>query len=191
MAVISKGEGYSNDWKDFYIAVGQPGAYSNDMEYENPPIALFADYDIRIKHAPVAVMPKIKNVVVQSWKDEDGDDIWLPMRQGSQPGQYVPAITHESTTYSPIFVMFCPNEGEPVATRNVRALMDRIKGRWLKLWDEYTHLGYVGAILSEPDVDPKFKRRNYDYIEFALTFIINGQPIETPFEGVADLQEQE
>lgn len=180
MAYIYDGEGSSMAFKDFYIAVGEPGAYSESMEYEVPPIGVFADYNIRIKHAPLAVMPKIKNVVVQSWKDEDGDDIWLPFTTDDN-GKKIPAVTHEATEYTPTFVFFSPNNGQPIATQNIRALMDRIKGRWLKLWDEYTQLGYTGCVLLNPDEDPKFKRRNYDYVEFQLTFRVNGTCVDTPF----------
>lgn len=189
---MSYGSGYGLQFKDFYIAIGQPGPYKKDMDYtivddfgvtRPNVIGLYQNFDIRIKHAPLSLTQSIKNVVVQTWLDEDGDDIFLPYTTGPN-GEKLPAVTHESVEYTPTFVMFCPNYGEPVATQNIHRLIELIQGRWLKIWDEYSQLGYDGVVLKQPDADPRFKRRNYDFIEFSLTFIVNGTSITAPFEGI-------
>lgn len=170
------------EFKDFYIAVGQPGAYSNDMVYDEV-FGMNDRFGIKIKHAPYSPMAKIKNVVVQSWKDEDGDDVWLPRATGNVPGEYVPAITHEAVEYNPRFVIF--GDAEVMDSNNVINEMRKvIEGRWLKVWDEYTHMGFEGVYLVDIDDDPKFKRRNYDYVEFELKFRVNGTNITAPFEGI-------
>lgn len=181
-------------FKDFWIAVGQPGAYTQNMKCDEV-FGLNDRFGIKIKHAPFSVMPKIKNVVVQSWKDEDGDDVWLPRRTGSTPGSYVPAITHEAVDYNPKFVIFnrADDDGDiaPTANEAIRALIKAIEGRWLKVWDEYTQIGFEGVYLVDVDDDPKFKRRNYDHVEFELKFKINGVNIDEPFEGVGGSSEEE
>ena len=174
------------EFKDFWVAVGQPGAYSANMTYDMV-YGLNRDFGIKIKHAPFSVMPKIKNVVVQSWKDEDGDEVWLPRRSGSSLGSYVPAITHEAVEYNPTFVIFntADRYGEyQFANDAIRELLSKIEGRWLKIWDEYTQVGYDGVYLTDVDDDPKFKRRNYDHVEFQLKFRVNGTNIDAPFAGI-------
>jgi hypothetical protein len=171
----------SNEFKDFWIAVGQPGAYSKNMEYTEV-FGMNARFGIKIKHAPYSPMAKIKNVVTQSWKDENGDDVWLP-RAIDKDGNYIPAVTHESVDYNPVFVIFGDKE---IVNSNsaIRDMLQLIEGRWLKIWDEYTQMGFEGVYLTDVDDDPKFKRRNYDYVQFTLKFKINGTNIDAPFEGV-------
>lgn len=172
-------------FKDFWIAVGEPGAYSNSMQYGEV-FGVNARFGIKIKHAPYSPMPKIKNVVTQSWKDEDGDDVWLPRTIESTQGgvtTYKPAITHEAVDYIPKFVIF----GDAAVMNSNQAIRDLIKaieGRWLKIYDEYTQMGYEGVYLVDTDDDPRFKRRSYDYVEFELKFKVNGPNIDVPFEGI-------
>lgn len=173
-----------NDFKDFYIAVGQPGAYSKSMEYDPDIIALNRDYGIKIQHAPFSLMPKIKNVVVQTWKDEDGDDVFLPRVQGDTPGTWKPAITHEAVDYKPIFVLHEKNNDIAIANIRLREFIRRIEGRWLKVWDEYTQIGYEGVYLYDVDDDPDFKRREHDTVVFELFFKVNGAAIDAPFEDI-------
>lgn len=169
-------------FKDFWIAVGQPGAYSKSMQYDEV-FGLNARFGIKIKHSPYSPMPKIKNMVVQSWKDEDGDDVWLPRVTDSATGTYKPAITHEAVDFVPKFVIF----GDAAVTNSnqaIRELLNAIEGRWLKIYDEYTQMGYEGVYLTDADDDPKFKRRSYDYVEFELKFKVNGPNIDAPFDGI-------
>lgn len=171
-------------FKDFYIAVGQPGAYSENMVYDEV-FGVKERFGIMIKHAPYSPMPKVKNMVVQSWKDEDGDDVWLPRKTSSAlgGGTYEPAITHEAVDYNPKFVIF--GDAEVMNSNEaIKNLIDTIEGRWLKIWDEYSQTGFEGVYLVDVDDDPKFKRRNYDYVEFELKFRINGPNIHAPFHNV-------
>lgn len=170
-----------NVFKDFWIAVGQPGAYSQSMEYSEV-FGMNTRFGIKIQHAPYSPMAKIKNVVVQSWKDEDGDDVWLP-RVSSGLGSYAPAVTHEAVEYNAKFVIFGDKE-KVDSNAVIREMLKLIEGRWLKIWDEYTQMGFEGVYLIDVDDDPKFKRRNYDHVEFTLKFKINGTNIDAPFEGV-------
>jgi len=174
--------GKENKFKDFWIAVGDPGAYKRDMQYSEV-FGMNQRFGIKIKHAPYSPMAKIKNVVVQSWKDEDGDDVWLPRRTAGEGGTYVPAVTHEAVEYRPKFVIF--GDSQKVNSNDViRRMINAIEGRWLKIWDEYTQMGFEGVYLVDVDDDPSFKRRSYDFVEFTLTFKINGTNIDAPFEGV-------
>lgn len=175
----------NNQFKDFWIAVGQPGAYSNSMVYTDV-FGVFERFKIRIKHSPYSMLSANKNVVVQSWKDEIGDDVWLPQVQGITPGTYSPAITQDAVEFSPTFVYFANNENESV-NDYIRDFINTINGRWLKIWDEYTQIGYVGVYLLDVEDDPRFKRRNYDHVEFTLKFKINGPGINTPFDGVSGI----
>lgn len=177
-------------FKDFYIAIGEPGAYRKNMEYDvSDIIALNNDFGIKIKHAPFSVMSKIKNVVVQSWKDEDGDDVWLPRATDSETGQYKPAVVHESVDYNPRFVFYVRGDRDyrRDANQMISGLVKRIEGRWLKVWDEYTQIGYEGVYLVDVDDDPKFKRRDgYVHVEFELKFKVNGNNIEAPFYNIGE-----
>lgn len=170
-------------FKDFYIAVGEPGAYSKSMQY-NQTIALNRDFNIKIKHAPFSLMSKIKNVVVQSWKDEDGDDVFLPRIKDTATGLYKPAITHEAVDYNATFVLYEPNYNTAIANQQIRNFIQAIEGRWLKIWDEYTQIGYDGVYLLDVDDDPAFRRREHDSVIFELNFKINGVALDAPFSGI-------
>lgn len=186
-----------NEFKDFWIAVGEPGAYRSQQQYDKKNlIALNRDFHIKIQHAPYSPMSKIKNVVVQSWKDEDGDDVWLPRVTDSETGKYIPAVTHEAVDYTPRFVFYVTGEDGEFqwdANQVINELVKRIEGRWLKVWDEYTQIGYDGVYLVDVDDDPKFKRRgNYVHVEFELKFKINGVKINGDiFDNVGDVEEEE
>ena len=176
----------NNQFKDFWIAVGQPGAYSDSMVYDDV-FGVFDRFHLRIKHAPYSLFSKNKNVVVQSWKDEIGDDVWLPQKQGTQYGTYVPAITQDAVEYKPTFVYFANNqELDDLANSYIYDFIQAINGRWLKIWDEYTQIGYTGVYLLDVDDDPKFKRRNIDHVEITFTFKINGTSINEPFFEESD-----
>lgn len=178
-----KGEPKEKEFKDFWISVGPMGAYTKDRSQYSEPFGMNKNYHFKVKHAPYSVMPKIKNVVVQSWKDEDGDDVWLPRATSTEPGIYIPAITHEAVEYNVKFVYFESNESESVDSK-IRSLLKRIEGHWLIIHDEYTGIAFEGAYLVDVDDDPKFKRRNYDHFEFTLKFKVNHPNIQYPFRGI-------
>lgn len=167
----------NSEFKDFYIGVYEPGAYSENMKLTDYFGVKERFKTILVKHAPYSPMAKIKNVVVQSWKDEDGDDVWLPRATGSTIGNYIPAVVHEAVDYEVTFVIFS-NKSKADSNAKIRELVNTIEGRWLKIWDEYTHMGFTGAYLLDIDDDPTFKRRNYDHIEFTLKFKVNGTNLE-------------
>lgn len=173
------------DYKEFWIGVGDPGAYKKNMYISDDNIIdLYGTFGIMVKHAPFSAMSKLKNVVVQSWKDEDGDDVWLPLVTDSQTGQYKPAVTHEAVDYNPTLLIYFTGEEEARDNANqmIRSLINRIEGRWLKLWDDYTQIGFDGAYLIDVDDDPKFIRRSdYVLVEFGLKFKINGTNVDAPF----------
>lgn len=247
--------------KDFLISIGKPGAYSaNDNDYQKQ-IGVYKDYHILIKHSPFTVFPKIKEPVRQTWKDENGDDVWLPKaRQNVEVEKTVPtdnivsyightitiggmkltkeslvsiaigetlinlnnvtveysvlsgitqitftgpepagaiSIIYKSTTttdvpldlhdafdFEPTFVYFRKSpSNENEAKNNITNFVNAIKGRWLRIFDEYTGIGYDGVYLDSTDQDPKFKKRSYDHVEFSLHFRINGTLTTVPFKN--------
>lgn len=165
--------------KDFYIAIGQPGAYSASMEYSSP-VAVYDTYGCLVKHAPYSLMSNIKNVVVQSWADEEGDDVYLPMSSDGRP-----AIVHDAVDYSVTFVFHHSNKVGGVsmddyANQQITRLVSAIEGRWLKIYDAYTGIGFDGVYLQDVDDDPRFIRRSHDTVIFELKFKVNGRPLDAP-----------
>lgn len=165
--------------KDFYIAIGEPGAYSESMTYTSP-VPVYETYGCMIKHAPYSLMAKIKNVVVQSWLDEDGDDVYLPQSSNGRP-----AIMHEAVDYQVQFVFHHSNKVGGVsvtdyANRQISRFVEAIEGRWLKIYDAYTGIGFDGVYLQDVDDDPRFRRRGDDTVIFTLNFKVNGRPLDAP-----------
>ena len=164
-------------FKDFWIAVGKPGAYSKNMEYSEV-FGMKERFGIMIQHNPYSPKPKVKNIIEQNWKDEEGVDAWIPMTASGAP-----AITHEALEYKPKFVIW--GNAEAInSNQMIRQMLEAIEGRWLKIWDEYSQMGFDGVYLTSIGDDLRFKRRNYDFVEFELTFKVNGTNLEAPFEGI-------
>lgn len=165
-------------FKDFYIAIGQPGAYSASMTYNT--IGVKETYGAYVKHAPYLLMQKSKEAISQSWLDEDGDDVYLPKSANGTP-----ATKHEATDYPVVFAFHMSNRDEyghfvELANQKISSLISAIKGRWLKIYDTYSGIGFDGVYLQEVDPDPQFVRRKMDTCIFTLTFKINGNQLATP-----------
>lgn len=258
------------DYKDFLISIGKPGAYSAKDEDYQKAIGVYKTYHILIKHTPYNIFPKIKEPVTQTWKDENGDDVWLPrttqnvevktnidrnllvndttneriiidgynltkdmlynvrivdtdgtvvtlldkesgaddihavsyinhqtiINYGTTPipgtpyvtytkikTEYVPLDLHEAFDFEISFVYYRKNPSDfGEMTKVITDFINAIKGRWLRIYDEYTGIGYDGVYLDSTDSDPRFKKRSYDLAEFSLTFRVNGTLTTVPFK---------
>lgn len=147
-------------YKPFLIAVGQAGAYSDNMNYE-PVFDTLDSYGLWIKHVPLSLFPKIKDVVSQKWQDEQGDDVWLPPT----------GIMSESYDLSIDFVYYW-NDG--MAMQRIRDFIERIKGKWLKIYDTYSNTGRQGVFLQEFDANPTYQRRGeHDTVILKVKFKVN------------------
>ncbi len=141
------------------IAVSKTsGAYSESLEY-NEPFDTHAKYGLWIKHSPFTIRAKPKNIISQTWKDEDGDDIFIP-----------DTIYHEPYTVELEFIYL---EKDHNANENIRSFIQEIEGKWLKIYDGYTKIGRKAVVLSECEEDPTFKRRTWDYVSFKVKFNVN------------------
>lgn len=141
------------------IAVSKTGgAYSNSLEYEEP-FDTHAKYGLWIKHSPFTIRAKPKNIISQTWKDEEGDDIFIP-----------DTIYHEPYTIELEFIYL---ETDHNANEKIRSFIQEIEGKWLKIYDGYTKIGRQAVILSECEEDPTFKRRTWDYVSFKVKFNVN------------------
>ena len=161
------------DYKPFLIAVGEDGCSREDMVYASPFDTLEA-YGLYIKHTPYKAFPQIKNLVSQDWPDEHGEDVWLPKT----------GIVNKAYDMDVEFIYYAD---DGMATENIRAFANEIKGKWLQIYDTYTKMGRNGVYVSEFDADPPFKRRKIqtrtlddgaapairDYVYFKVKFRIN------------------
>ena len=103
----------------FLIKVGQSGVYSDSMTYEEAFDTKEA-FGLWIQHSPFLIRPKIKTPVVQSWLDEDGDDVYLPPS----------GVKHEAYSFDCSFVYF---ENDGMANVRIEQFIQRISGKWLKI----------------------------------------------------------
>ncbi len=154
----------------FLIAVGQAGCYSDSMVYEKA-FDTLADYGLFIKHSPYKAYPSIKNLISQDWPDENGEDVWLP----------VTGMVTKAYDYDVEFIYYAD---DGLATDNIRAFCDKIKWKWLQIYDTYSKMGRKAVYVAEFDPDPPFKRRRLkvedgeapkirDYVSFKVKFKIN------------------
>lgn len=147
-------------YKPFLIAVGEAGAYSDSMKYEKP-FDTRESYGLWIKHVPYMMFPKVKDIVTQNWADEQGEDTWLPTA----------GIVNEAYDLSVDFV-YLAKDG--MANERIRAFIERIRGKWLKIHDGYTNIGRQGVYLQEFDQEPTFLRRGLrDVVIFKVSFRVN------------------
>jgi len=144
----------------FLIKVGQTGAYTDNMVYEEPFDTKEA-FGLWVKHVPFSTYPQVKSPVMQSWADEDGDDVYLPTS----------GIKCEAFDFPVDFVYYW-NDG--MANVRIAQFIERIKGKWLKVYDIYTKLCYKGVYVTEFDSDPQFRRRGmHDEVILRVTFKVN------------------
>ena len=141
------------------ISVGTSGSYSSSMTYSKP-FDTLVKYGLYIKHAPFTLMPKVKNIVTQTWKDEDGDDVYIPS-----------SVVYEAYDLELEFVYLDPGE---TANAQIRQFIADITGKWLKIYDSYTKVGRQGVYVISADEDPQFKRRDgRDLLVFNVKFRVN------------------
>ena len=159
------------DYQPFLISVGEAGCYSADSKAYQKPFDTLAKYGLYVKHAPYKAFPPIKTPVTQDWPDEHGEDVYLPMT----------GIVNKAYDYDVEFIYYAD---DGLATENIRAFCDEIKGKWLQVYDTYTKMGRKGVYVSEFDADPPFKRRKMvvpegsapairDYVSFKVKFRVN------------------
>lgn len=147
------------DYLPLLIAVGQSGAYTSGMNYA-PAFDTLEDYGLYIKHAPFTVIPKVKNIISQSWLDQDGEDTFIPRN-----------ATFEAYDLDLEFV-YCRGDGN--ANQNILEFIQAITGKWLQIYDSYTQQGRQGVYLVSVDEDPKFQRRGQlDVVIFKAKFRVN------------------
>lgn len=161
--------------KDFEIQVGNAGAWSDDPSQYTEHFGVFQRFGIYPKHVPYSIMKKIKSPIVQSWPDEEGDDVFLPVGADGAP-----ATVHDSTSYKVTFVYHKSSQEENI-NDTIDTFINLIRGRWLRIYDWYTQIGYDGVYLNETDDDPQFRRRDMETCIFELEFKINGKRTSEPF----------
>lgn len=156
------------EYLPLYIKVGRSGAYSKAMEYEDP-FCTKDSYGLWIKHAPFTIRPKTKGLIVQTWKDEDGDDVFLSTTLAKS----------EAYDWEVEFV-YLENDG--MAHVRIADFVNRIRGRWLKIHDSYTKMTRTEVYVSEFDQEPQFQRRgDRDLVIFKVKFRVNNPNFEEVF----------
>jgi hypothetical protein len=144
------------------------GAYSKNIEYDDP-FDTKDSYGLWVKHAPFTILPKAKGLISQTWKDEDGDDVFL-----SEAGAKCEAYDWK--------VDFVYLENDGMAHVRIADFVNRIRGRWLRIHDSYTKMTRDGVYVSEFDQEPRFKRRgDTDLVIFSVTFRVNNPNFEEVF----------
>lgn len=135
------------------------GAFSESLQYGE----IFDTkerFGLWIQHSPFTITPAPKNILTQEWKDEDGEDVFIPSN-----------IVHSAYDMELTFV-YLRNDGQ--AVNNITAFIDTIKGKWLKIYDSYIQQGRQGIYMIECDSQPTFKRRNnYNLAIFTCKFKVN------------------
>jgi len=150
----------NNVYIPFLIAVGQAGAYSDSMSYDKP-FCTRESYGLWIKHIPFISYPQIKELTKQDWIDEQGEDVWLPTT----------GVMQSAFDMEVEFVYYAK---DGMANERINAFIDRIKGKWLKVYDSYTRKGYRGVYLTEFGSEPTFRRRGLqDSVQFKVKFRVN------------------
>lgn len=156
------------DYKPFLIKVGQSGAYTDGMTYGEP-FCTKKDFGLWVQHVPYSMHQNTKTAVTQSWIDEDGDDVFLPSS----------GVKSEAFDL-PINFVYYANDG--MANVRISQFIERIKGKWLKVYDTYTGLCYKGVYFSGCESDPTFYRRgNHDTVIFQVNFRVNFPSINETF----------
>lgn len=150
------------------VAKYRGGAYKADMEYEDP-FDTKDSYGLLVQHVPFTIRPKTKNLVKQTWLDEDGDDVFL-----SETGAKCEAYDWK------VDFVYLHNDG--MSHVRIADFVNRINGRWLKIHDTYTQTTRSGVYVSEFDQEPRFKRRgDQDLVIFSVTFRVNNPNFEEVF----------
>lgn len=166
------------------IKVGQSGAYSKSMTYDEP-FCTKDEYALVIKHVPFTIRPAAKIPVKQTWKDQDGEDVYL-----------APDTKYEAYDWECTFVYlssYSSVEGKG-ANECISEFVKRISGKWLKIHDSYTNTTRSGVYVKEFDPEPRFLRRQVRIIEqgeeliedrdlviFKVTFRVNNPEFEEKF----------
>lgn len=146
-------------YKPLYIKIGQSGAYSESMQYDRT-IDTKYDFGLYVKSVPFIIQPQVKNIITQEWKDEDGEDAYIPS-----------VVTHKAYDFTVEFI-YLWNDG--MANVRINQFIETIRGKWLKIYDTYTQTCRKGCYMVECNNSPSFKRRfDMDYVYFKVKFKCN------------------
>ncbi|MCM1443675.1 MAG: hypothetical protein NC038_04050 [Paludibacter sp.] len=146
-------------YKPLLISVSRTsGVFSPDLEY-NSPFDTKERFGLWIKHNPFSLRPKPKNIISQTWQDEEGDDVYIPNK-----------IYHEPYEVELEFIYYSEDD---MANVNIIAFLKELEGRWLKIYDSYTGIGRQGVYMIECTEEPSFRRRENDYVSFSVKFKVN------------------
>lgn len=156
------------DYKPFLIKVGQSGAYSDTMTYEDA-FDTKEKYGLWIQHSPYYIQPSVKNAVTQTWNDEDGDDVYLSPN----------GVKFEAYEFTVDFVYF---EKDNLANTKIAEFVEKIKGKWLKVYDSYTQMCRTGVYFVSVEEATHFQRRGmHDTAIFTVTFKVNNPNFNDTF----------
>jgi hypothetical protein len=158
----------ASEYLPLYIKVGESGAYSDSMSYEEAFCTKEA-FGLWNQHVSFVIAPKIKTPITQTWLDEDGDDVFLPPS----------GIKNESydLTYSFAYI-----ENDGMANVKISQFIKRIRGKWLKIYDCYTNTCRKGVYLEEIGEPNRYKRRgDQEVFEIELKFKCNFPDFDETF----------
>lgn len=140
------------------------GSYSNSLVYSTA-FDTYNTYGLMLQHSTYAGRAKAQNIISQQWKDQDGDDTYIPS-----------TITHESQEIEYTLV-YLRNDG--LLNTKINSFITAVEGRWLKIYDSYTQQGFKAAYLTEFG-DIEFRRRGTnEYATIKVKFKVNDPTIYT------------
>lgn len=137
----------------------ESGAWSPNLTYSEP-FDTLERFGLYIMSYPFSICQEPQNIISQTWKDQNGDDVFIPN-----------VVTHKSDE---IDVMFLYYHMDNMANVQINEFVKTIKGKWLKMYETYTGIGRQGVYFVGCQKAEKFIRRGErDTVIMKFKFKVN------------------
>ena len=139
------------DYKPFYI----------QTDSDTAAIDTASSFGMVAKSNPYPLLPEPKDVYTNEWKDEDGDD------------EYIPAEGLKMSAYE-MSVKFGMKGDKGTANKNLKAFLDYLRGGTMKLYCDYTKIGRQNVRFVSIGEDATLARdAGGDLLIIKITFKVN------------------
>lgn len=119
----------------------------------------YAEWNMHIQSFPVIYCPTVKEYAKNDWKDQDGDDEYIPQTP-----------VYKAYEMKIGFLYVGPKDSFNL---KIKAFWEYVRSGEFKIFDTHTGIGRQKVRYVSYDPNSFYRRNNGDIVQFSMTFKIN------------------